>query len=204
VSDNGGAARYFARIIRAVIVSSLGFGGGIGLLTFIAILVTTGKQSALQVAMQAAIILGLGFGVLSALLLLLSDLSSRLYAAQGFRTEIWELEQEREVEVAGSIKDARILSRKALLAVPNVKAVADEEDNEYAIRASVGASWKSPGENMRGQIEPMSDDETKRKVKCISSCLSPNIAFDYGKNFENVETWQRLMKTALLEQQPNS
>jgi hypothetical protein len=195
-------ARYFARIIRAVIVSSLGFGGGIGLLTFIAILVTTGKQGAGHVALQFGIILGLGFGIFCALLLLLSDLTSRLFAAQGFSTEIWELEQQRELEVEGTIKDARILSRKALLAVPNVKAVADE-DSEFAIRASVGASWKSPGENMRVQIEPASD-ENHWKVRCISTCLSPNIAFDYGKNFENVEAWLRTMRSFVTEQQQHA
>lgn len=181
-------------------VSSLGFGGGIGLLTFIAILVTTGKQDALHIALQAAVIIGLVFGIFCAALLLLSDLTSRLFAAQGFRTEIWELEQEREVEVEGSVKDARILSRKALLAVPNVKAVADE-DNEFSIRASVGASWKSPGENMRVQIEP-TQEANKWKVRCVSTCLSPNIAFDYGKNFENVEAWLRTMRKIMIEQQP--
>jgi hypothetical protein len=190
-------ARYFARIIRAVIVSSLGFGGGIGLLTFIAILVTTGKQP-IHLALQAAIIMGLGFGVFCAALLLLSDLTSRLFAAQGFRTEIWELEQERQVDVEGTVKDARILSRKALLAVPNVKAVADE-DNEYAIRASVGASWKSPGENMRVQISPAG--ENMWKVSCISTCLQSNIAFDYGKNFENVEAWLKSMHHMMREAQ---
>lgn len=194
-------ARYFARIIRAVIVSSLGFGGGIGLLTFIAILVTTGKQGALHIAFQAAIILGLGFGVFCALLLLLSDLTSRLFAAQGFRTEIWELEQERQIEVEGTIKDARILGRNALLAVPNVKAVADEDD-EFSIRASVGATWKSPGERMRVIIEPAS--ENTWRVKCISTCLSPNIAFDYGKNYENVEHWMRSMRGFVLQQTTQS
>lgn len=195
-------ARYFARIIRAVIVSSLGFGGGIGLFTFIAILVSTGKQDALGVALQAGVIFGLGFGVLCALLLLLSDLTSRLFAAQGFgRTEVWELEQERQVEVEGTIKDARIMSRQALLAVPNVKAVADE-DNEYSIRASVGASWKSPGEAMRVNIEPAA--ENRWRVKCISTCLSKNIAFDYGKNFENVEAWLKSMETLMNSQQQTS
>lgn len=192
-------ARYFARIIRAVIVSSLGFGGGIGLLTFIAILVTTGKQGALHLALQAAIILGLGFGVFCAMLLLLSDLTSRLFAAHGFSNEIWELEQQREVELEGTIKDARVLSRNALLAVPNVKAVADDDSNEFTIRASVGPSWKSPGENMRIQIEQA--DENKWKIRCISACLSPNIAFDYGKNFENVEAWLRSIRGLMLEQQ---
>ncbi|MFN8659826.1 MAG: hypothetical protein U0105_26060 [Candidatus Obscuribacterales bacterium] len=44
--------RYFARVVRAIIVSVLGFGGGIGLMTFIAAIVLTGKQ-------QGAIMIGL-------------------------------------------------------------------------------------------------------------------------------------------------
>lgn len=191
--------RYFARIIRAVIVSSLGFGGGIGLLTFIAILVLTGKQTALAIAVQVGVVLGIGFGVFYALLLLLSDLTWRLYAAGGLhRDEIWELEQTRVVELPGSLKEVRALSRKALLAVPNIKAVADEED-AYQIRGSVGPSWKSPGENLRIDISPGADDTTWN-VRCTSSCLASHIAFDYGKNFENVEAWLRSLKT-LQEQE---
>lgn len=190
-------ARYFARIIRALFVSSIGFGGGVGLLTFIAILVTTGKQDALWIALKAGLVIGLLFGVMCAVVLLLSDLTGRLFAAQGFRTEIWELEQERAIEVRGSIKDARVLSRNALLAVPNVKSVTDDDD-EHTIHAAIGPSWRSPGENMYVRIEPTSDED-RWNVKCVSACLSENVAFDYGKNFENVETWMRTINRLLLD-----
>src|SRR5207302_1509629 len=100
-------SRYFARIMRAIIVSSLGFGGGVGLLVFIAILVNTGKQAALSVALQTGVVLGIGFGVFYAMMLFLSDLTWRLYAAKGIHEEIWELEQTRELEIDGTLKDAR-------------------------------------------------------------------------------------------------
>jgi hypothetical protein len=194
-------ARYFARIVRALLVSSLGFGGGIGLLVFIAILVNTGKQDALAIALRSGFVFGIGFGVFSAMVLLLSDLTYRLFVVQGRKSvEIWELEQEREVVVSGSIKDARAWSRQALLAVPNVKAVADE-DNEFAIRASIGASWRSPGEKMQIIIAPMNGEPDRWVVKCISACLQNNIAFDYGKNFENVESWLNKMNTMVTAAQ---
>jgi hypothetical protein len=191
-------ARYFARIVRALIVSSLGFGGGVFLFVFIAVLVNTGKQDAVPIALRSGIVFGLGFAVLSALVLLLSDLTYRLFVAKGSKSvEIWELEQEREVIVNGSIRDARSWSRQALLAVPNVKAVADD-DSEYAIRASVGASWRSPGEKMQIVIAPAeAGSEQRWLVKCVSACLQNNIAFDYGKNFENVESWLRKMNTLI-------
>lgn len=183
-------ARYFARIVRALVVSGLGFGGGIGLLVFIAIIVNTGKQNALFIALQTGMVCGIAFGVFSAAVLLLSDLTYRLFVSQGRPSvEIWELEQEREVILQGSLRDARSFSRNALLAVPNIKAVADE-DNEFSIRASVGASWRSPGEKMQIVISPVEDSpEEKWRIKCVSGCLQDNIAFDYGKNFENVECW---------------
>jgi hypothetical protein len=195
-------ARYFARIVRALIVSSLGFGGGVFLFVFIAILVNTGKQDAVPIALRSGIIFGLGFAVLSALVLLLSDLTYRLFVAKGHKSvEIWDLEQEREVIINGSIREARSWSRQALLAVPNVKAVADD-DSEYALRASVGASWRSPGEKMQIVISPIEEGSEQRwLVKCVSACLQSNIAFDYGKNFENVESWLRKMNTLVTTAQ---
>jgi hypothetical protein len=185
--------RYFARIIRAFIVSSLGFGGGVFLLTLIGILVMTGRQSsALPVAMNFAIVVGLAFGIFLAAVMLLTDLSARLSYAHGTVTdEIWELEQTRQVEFSGSIKDAWKLSRQALLAVPAVKAVSDD-DSSNVINGAVGASWKSPGERM--QIDLVATGENSWVIKCKSSCLQSNIAFDYGKNFDNVEAWQKTMK----------
>ena len=194
--QKGSISRYFARVVRALIVSSLGFGGGIGLLTFIAIIVNTGRQDALSIALQAGVVIGIGFGIVCAAVLLLSDLSSRLAVADGAYSEIWELEQKRIIQVKGTVRDARTLARNALQAVPNVKAVADEDD-EMRIRASVGPTWKSPGEQLHVVITQ--DSEDLWSVACTSSCLSSNIAFDYGKNFENVESWAKSMRALMAE-----
>jgi len=193
------ASRYFARIIRAVIVSSLGFGGGIGLMTIITILVFKGQQpSAISLALTFGAVLGIGFGFCLALLLLLSDLSSRLYAAKGHpHDEIWELEQTRTVEIEAPLREVRSRSRIALQRVPSIKTVIDEED-QYHIRGMVGQSWKSPGENMIVSIEK-GPTENIWRVRCTSSCLNSNIAFDYGKNFENVEAWLRSIQSQEMD-----
>lgn len=188
---SGSPARYFARIVRAVVVSSLGVGGGFGLLCFIAVIVLHHGQNAVPAALQFGIGLGLGFAVFWATMLLLWDLTCRLQASKGLTYEIWELDQTRIVQFDGSLRDARSLSRQALLAVPYIKAVADEDD-QYQIRAGVGPSWKSAGENMQVVIAPR-DTENSWTITCKSSPLSSNIAFDYGKNFENVEAWVRSM-----------
>ena len=182
--------QYFARIVRAVIVSALGFGGGTGLLVFIAILVTTGRQDALEIATRAALVIGIGFGAVLAAVLLLSDLTSRLFVAQGKYNEIWDLEQSRVMEVAGSLRDIRRYCRESLMAVPNIKVVSTDE--ELAIKASTGASWRSPSELMEISINQKSDDLWE--LKCSSRSLASHIAFDYAKNFENVETWSKTMR----------
>ncbi len=191
--------RYFSRILRALIVSSLGFGGGIGLLVFIGLLASTGKQGGLLIAVPFGIVCGIGFGVFLAAIMLLSDLSYRLAMAKGRNSaEIWDLEQTREVVLHGTIREARSLSRNALLCVPNVKAVADDETEQYSIKASVGASWRSPGERMHISISPLEGSpDGEWLVKCVSNCLQKNVAFDYGKNFENVESWLKKMNAVV-------
>jgi hypothetical protein len=197
--------QYFARIVRAIVVSTLGFGGGIGLLTFIAIIVTTGRQDAIEIALKAGVVIGLGFGAMLAAVLLLSDLTSRLFMSKGNYKEIWDLEQSREIDLPGHLRDVRRFCREALLAVPNVKAVSDDSETEVLMKASIGASWKSPGEEMEIAITPAGNE--KWHLKCTSRCLASNVAFDYAKNFENVEAWQsklnRLFEEAkLIESRP--
>ena len=187
----GTPARYFARIVRAVVVSSLGFGGGIGLLCFIAVIVTSKAQNAVPAALQAGVVWGLGFAIFYAMMLLLWDLTCRLQAAKGIEYEVWELEQQRTFSFDGSLRDARSLSRQALLAVPYIKTVTDNDD-PYLISASVGPSWKSAGESMQVNIAAGAN-ENQWSITCKSSALSPKVAFDYGKNFENVEAWMRSM-----------
>lgn len=189
-------AQYFARIVRALIVAFLGFGGGVGLLTMIVVLAMAApgqNAEALHLGLKAAIVAGLGFGAFLAILLLLTDLTSRLFVARGDYAEIWELVQHREREFTGNLSEVKKYCREALLAVSNIKAVTDND--EYSMTASIGASWKSPGEQMDVNIKQL--DENRWLVTCESRCLAANVAFDYAKNFENVETW---LKNAKLSQ----
>ena len=186
-------ARYLARIIRAVIVSVLGLGGGTGLLTFIALTVLKSDQvTAIDVSIRTALVIGLSFGCFMALLLLLTDLTMRLAAAQGSYEEIWELEQTRIVELEGTLKEIRQICRESLLVMPNLKSVA-EENYQSGMLASTGNSWRSPGEQVAITFEQLA--ENKWKIKCVSRCTQKDIAYDYAKNYENVESWlKRLTK----------
>lgn len=188
-------ARYLARIIRAVIVSVLGLGGGIGLLTFIALIILKSDQfTAIDVSLKSALVVGLSFGCFMALVFLLTDLTMRLAASQGRYEEIWELEQTREVEVDGTLKEIRQLCRESLLVMPNLKSVA-EENFQSGMMASTGNSWRSPGEQVAITFEQLAED--RWKVRCVSRCTQKDIAYDYAKNYENVESWlRRLTKLA--------
>jgi hypothetical protein len=191
-------ARYFARIVRALIVNTLGFGGGCGLLVFIFTLVLKQKtdphalQFGLQASLQAGLQAGLVIGLMSSFILVavcvLIDLTTHLFLAKGLYKEIWELEQTRDVVAAGTVKEVMQATRQALLTVPNIKNVSD--DVEHLItRASTGASWRSPGEEMEVEINPI--QENTWKLKCTSRSSTKNAVFDYGKNYENVEVWQK-------------
>lgn len=182
-------ARYLARIIRAVVVSIFGVGGGIGMLAFIALVVLRSDQiTAIEMAIQSAIVIGLAFGCFMALVFLLTDLTMRLTVAHGRYEEIWELEQTRTIELKGSLRDVRRLCREALLAVPNLKSVAEESD-QPGLTASTGNSWRSAGEQVEVSFEPV--EENRWIIKCESHCTQKNIAYDYAKNYENVESWLR-------------
>lgn len=192
-------ARYLARIIRAVIVSVFGVGGGVGLLAFIALVVLRSDQlTAIEMAIQSAVVIGLSFGCFMALIFLLTDLTMRLSVSHGRYDEIWELEQTRFVELDGNLKDVRRLCREALLAVPNLKSV-NEESDKAELMASTGNSWRSPGEQVEISFEPVSDN--KWKIKCLSHCTQRNIAYDYAKNYDNVESWVRRLGKLQEEQQ---
>jgi hypothetical protein len=132
-----------------------------------------------------------------ALLFLLTDLTMRLFVAQGRYEEIWELEQTRVVELNGALKDIRRICREALMVVPNLKSVAEETDRT-SMTASTGNSWRSPGEQVEIAFESLGDG--KWKVICKSRCSQKDIAYDYAKNYENVESWLKRL-TALAEQQ---
>src|SRR5262249_6239263 len=134
--------RYFARIVRALIISLFGFGGGVGLLVVIVALVLKGDQHAFEYGLKAGTLVGIVFSVLLVGVLLPLDLSAHIFLARGRYREIWELEQTREVVFLGTLKDAMASCRRALLAVPYVKAVFEDGDR-LVVHATVGTSWRS-------------------------------------------------------------
>src|SRR5262249_9069176 len=114
-------SKYFARIVRALIVSTLGFGGGVGLLVLIFMLaVRHDRLLAAQFGWKAGLIIGLLFGFILVGVLLPLDLTAHLFLAKGLYKEIWELEQVRDVIVEGSLKEIMHATRQALLMVPNI------------------------------------------------------------------------------------
>ncbi len=179
-------AQYIARIIRAIIVGALGFGGGIGLLIIIVFLTVKGDQNAFEYGVKGGLAIGMVFAILMVAVMLPLDLFLRMERAKRAHSQIWELEQTRELIYEGSSKEAMAACRKALLMVPYVHQVSDDTEHLTA-RASTGASWRSPGEDLEVEINPIS--ENSWQVKCVSRSRSKNVVFDYAKNFENVETW---------------
>jgi hypothetical protein len=182
--------RYFGRVVRALIVSLFGFGGGVGLMVFIVTLVLKGDQHAFEYGLKAGIFCGMVFSVLLVGVLLPLDLTAHLFLAKGRYREIWELEQTRETVFEGSLKDTIATCRRALLAVPYVKAVFEDVE-KLVVMASVGPSWRSGGEEVEVKISPIGED--KWQLRCISRSSSQPVLFDYGKNFDNVEAWLREM-----------
>ncbi len=182
-------AQYIARIIRAIIVGALGFGGGIGLLIIIVFLTVKGDQNAFEYGVKWGLGIGMVFAILMVAVMLPLDLFLRMERAKGEpHSQIWELEQTRELVYEGTSKEAMAACRRALLMVPYVHQVSDDTEHLTA-RASTGASWRSPGEDLEVEINPIS--ENKWQVKCVSRSRSKSVVFDYAKNFENVETWFR-------------
>jgi len=180
-------ALYIKRLLRALLVSGLGFGGGVGLLAFIFALVLGGAPD-VRYALKIAVFFGLLFSILFVLVMMLLDLTVKLYLARGFTEGVWELEQTRELQLEGKIKHVTSACRQALLSVPNVTNVIDDLEH-LRVRAQTGASWRSPGEEIEVEINPL--NESHWRLRCVSKPRSPKVIFDYGKNFENVEIWRR-------------
>lgn len=180
--------RYFGRIMRALIVSLLGFGGGMGLLVFIVVLVIKGDARALEYAIKAGVLLGGIFAALFVGVMLPLDLAAKLFLAKGNYRELWELEQTSEITFKGPLKEAIAYCRQALLVVPHVKAITEDNEN-LVFNASVGTSWRSGGELVHVEIDPIA--EHTWYLRCTSRSNSKSVLFDYGKNFENVEAWSR-------------
>lgn len=185
--------RYLARLLRAFVVSVVGFGGGVGLMVMIIIVVIKNEPQAFTHAWKAGLAIGLIFGVLLIAVLVLLDISSRLFLAKGVYKGIFEIEQVREVQMKGTPKEVLAACREALLAIPHVKSVSDDAE-QMITRALTGTSWRSTGEEIEVEMNPI--EENSWTVKCSSKPKSPTAVFDYGKNFENVETWIGRIKSS--------
>ena len=120
------------------------------------------------------------------------DLTAHLFLSKGGYKEIWELEQTRELIIKGSLKSVMSICRQGLLAVPYVRSVSDDS-GVVALKAKIGISWRSSGEDMQVKLEMLSEDEWK--AVCLSRSTSANVLFDYAKNFENVETWAKVVRS---------
>ncbi|MFX5983787.1 hypothetical protein ABTE79_19035, partial [Acinetobacter baumannii] len=84
------------------------------------------------------------FAFILVAVLLPLDLTAHLFLAKGLYKEIWELEQERDVIVEGSLKEILQATRQSLLTVSYVKTVSDDVEH-LMTRASTGPSWRSGG-----------------------------------------------------------
>lgn len=177
--------RYFARLARAFLVSSIGIGGGVALLVFIGMLVLQ-NHDAFRFSLVAGLSLGAVCAVFIVAVLLPIDLASKLFLSKTHSKGVWELDQVQELEFEGGPKEAVILSRQALVALPHAMRVNEDTENSLVF-ASIGSSWRSFGEHMEVKIIPVSDN--KCRLSCRSEPLSSATIFDYGKNFDNVLTF---------------
>lgn len=184
--------KYLFRVLRALIISSLGVGGGFGLLFMIFVLNNKSDPNAFRYGMTAGLLFGVIFALFMLAVLLPLDLSAHIFLSKGSYRQIWELEQVREFEVTGTAKQILHFARQALLVVPYVVEVSDDLENMIT-RAKSGTSWRSAGEVLEVEINPLSS--TTWKIKVSSRPSNKKLFFDYGKNFENVETFVGHFKT---------
>ncbi|MBX3134860.1 hypothetical protein KF707_01400 [Candidatus Obscuribacterales bacterium] len=186
-------ASYLNRICRALTVSTLGLGGGVALLVMIIIITTSNDPQAFNYAWKGGLTIGLIFGVVSCVVFILLDLFARMFLAKGVYKDVFELEQVREIKMEGTSKEVLAVCRDALLSISYVKAVSDDAE-QMITRAVMGTSWRSTGEEMEVEINPIA--ENRWILKCTSKPKQPDALFDYGKNFENVEGWMSKIRAS--------
>ena len=185
--------KYLLRLFLVVLVSTLGVGGGVGLLIFVIILMTKGDQQvARQYGLSGGAIAGLIFTVLFFCVMLPIDLLFRWSIARGSKSkqidDILAIEQMRELVLHGSAKKIHYACRQALLSMPGIKNVYDDAAHSK-ISASTGTSWRCPGEVI--EVEIHKQDAEQFLLCCVSRPAINKVIFDYGKNLENVELWKR-------------
>ena len=181
---------YFLRLLKIALISTIGFGGGIGLLAFIIVITSKGPAHAVQYALTAGIVIGLIVTTLFFCVMMPLDILFRLSIAKGSKnketTGVFDHEQSRKIVLQGTSKQIHFLCRQALLAIPGIKNVHDDMGHDQMI-ASTSASLRSAGEKI--EVKIYRADANQFQLHCISHPSMKNVIFDYGKNFENVETW---------------
>jgi hypothetical protein len=174
------------------LVSTLGFGGGVGLLVFIFVMTTKGNEHALSYGLAAGAVFGTIFTVFMLCVMMPLDLLSRLFLARGSKdstnSAIFEIDQVRELPIKGTSKHVHFICRQALLAIPGIRDVHDDMVSGL-MTASTGASWRSAGEKI--EVHVLKRDSGQFVLRCTSKPAQKNVLFDYGKNFDNVETWKK-------------
>lgn len=185
--------RYIFRTLRALVITTLGVGGGVALFAMIVIILVKNGPDAFSHALRWGMAIGFVYAILFVAVLLPLDMFGRMFLSKGIYNDVWELEQVREVKLSGTSKEVLAACREALLQVSYVKSVSD--DSEHLItRALCGNSLRSPGEEIEVEINPIA--ENTWIARCTSKPRSKNDLFDYGKNFENVETWVGKVKAS--------
>ena len=186
-------AHYLSRLLMAALVTTLGVGGGAGLLVFIIFLVGKGDQHAGQYALTVGAVVGIGFASFFLGVMMPLDLMLRWSVVRGQdnteTTAILENEQVSELlKLTGSVQKIHFACRQALLSIPGVKNVHDDAANGK-ITASTGTNWRCPGEIIEVSIQTSGPEEFV--LYCVSRPAINKVVFDYGKNFENVELWKK-------------
>jgi hypothetical protein len=185
-------AHYLSRLFTAALVSSLGVGGGAGLLVFIVLLIGKGNQHAIEYALVVGGTVGLVFSAIILGIMMPLDLMIRWSLVRGQdnqeTTAILEYEQSRQLTLRGSEKKIHFACRQALLSIPGVKNVHDDVANSK-ISATTGTNWRCPGEIIEVLIQKCGPEEFV--LNCMSRPAIDKVVFDYGKNFENVELWKK-------------
>jgi len=183
---------YLLRLVKIALISTFGFGGGIGMLVFIIILTSKHDEHAAQYGLTAGVVIGLIFTVLFFCVFMPLDLLLRFFVAKNSKSGetigILEREQIRKLVLAGTSKHVHFICRQALLAIPGIKEVHDDKTNERMI-AFTNASWRSAGEQI--EVEIYKGEAGQFQLRCLSRPAMKNVIFDYGKNFENVEIWKK-------------
>lgn len=183
--------QYLMRLLRIALISTLGFGGGIGFFVFLIIMTSKGREHAVQYGLTAGIVIGLIFTTFYFCVFMPLNLLFRIFAAKSSKNKkpsgIFDNEQTRKLTLKGNSKHVRFICRQALLAIPGIKDVHDDVGNSN-MTASTNASWRSAGETIEVKIDKVGPELFS--LNCVSRPSMKHVVFDYGKNFENVEMWK--------------